>query len=305
MDIIHVAGTKGKGSTCSFVDSILRGHRLKTGYPPKVGLYTSPHIKHVRERIQINSEPITEECFTKYFFKIWDKIAPGDKLDPSDKPGYFRFLTLMSFDVFLEEKVTVAIYEVGVGGENDSTNIIEAPVATGITKLGIDHEKTLRVPAELRPTYFTMDRNGDQRTTLEEIAWHKSGIFKTGCPAFSIQQEPVAKNILCCRAIEKGVTLQFVDTQPELLMTNFPTDVHKEIAALAIALANTFLSKRSNVRLDSAGIPNEVIQSLESSRLPGRCHIFRAGIDTWYLDGAHTQDSVIVAGRWYTQMIKR
>lgn len=87
LSVIHVAGMKGKGSTCLFVDSILREYRIKTYYPPKVGLYTSPHLKDVRERIQINSKPISEETFTRYFFKSWDKIAPGDILDLYDRPG--------------------------------------------------------------------------------------------------------------------------------------------------------------------------------------------------------------------------
>ena len=93
----------------------------------------------------------------------------------------------MSFDVFLEEKVTVAIYKIGVGGENNTTNIINVLVATGITKLGINYKKTLRVPTELRPIYFILGKdNNEQGATIEEIAWHKSGIFKPGYLAFSI-----------------------------------------------------------------------------------------------------------------------
>ena len=106
LNIIHIAETKGKGSTCSFVDSILQAHRLKNSYSLKVGLYTSPHLKHVRERIQINSEPILEECFTRYIFKIRDQLAPRDVSDPKDRPGYFRFLNLILFDIFLKEGVT-------------------------------------------------------------------------------------------------------------------------------------------------------------------------------------------------------
>lgn len=156
MKIIHIAGTKGKGGTYTFVDSILQEYRIKTGYPSKVGLYTSPHIKHVRERIQINSKPISEETFATYFFRTWDKIASEDVLDSKDRPRYFRYLTLMSFDFFLEEQVTVAIYEAGVGGENDAINVIGKPLVTSITGLGIDYKKTLRVAPHLRPTYFAI-----------------------------------------------------------------------------------------------------------------------------------------------------
>lgn len=101
LNIVHVAGTKGKGSTCAFVNSILQCYNRSIGLPRKVGLYTSPHLVTVRERIQINSEPISEEKFTKYFFEVWDALessALREGLDPALKPSYFRFLTLMSLD---------------------------------------------------------------------------------------------------------------------------------------------------------------------------------------------------------------
>ena len=157
LSVIYIAETKGKGGTYTFINSILREYRLKTSYPAKVELYTSPYIKHVRERIQINLEPILEECFIRYFFESWDKIALGDTLDPNDRPGYFRFLTLMSFDIFLKENITMAIYEIGVGRENNAMNIIETLVVIGITGLRIDHKRTLRVPRQIRPTYFALE----------------------------------------------------------------------------------------------------------------------------------------------------
>ncbi|KAL8838295.1 MAG: hypothetical protein Q9170_002192 [Blastenia crenularia] len=308
LSVIHVAGTKGKGGTCAFVDSILNEHRIKACYPAKIGLYTSPHIKHVRERIQINSEPISEECFARYFFKSWDKIAPGDTLDPNNRPGYFRFLTLMSFDIFLEEGVTVAIYEAGVGGENDATNVIETPVVTGITALGIDHEKTLRVPRQIRPTYFTLEAKDGQEggATIEEIAWHKSGIFKSGCPAFSIPQQFHADNILRRRADEKGVSLTFVESRSELLDIKFPVSIQRKNVALAVALANSFLNRDAGTRsTDYSKISEETLCGLKSASLPGRCQMLREGSCEWYVDGAHTEDSLIVAGRWYAETIKR
>jgi len=308
LSVIHVAGTKGKGGTCAFIDSILREYRLKTCYPAKVGLYTSPHMKHVRERIQINSEPISEECFARYFFESWDKIAPGDKLDPNDRPGYFRFLTLMSYDIFLKEKVTVAIYEAGVGGENDATNVIETPVVTGITGLGIDHEKTLRVPRQIRPTYFALEAKDGQEdgATIEEIAWHKSGIFKPGCPAFSILQQSHARNILRRRAEEKGVSLTFVKSHSELLDIKFPVGIQRENAALAVAVANSFLNRDAEIKcVDNSRISEEVLRGLGNASLPGRCQLLTEGPCKWYVDGAHTKDSLIVAGRWYAENVKR
>ncbi|CAI0655452.1 unnamed protein product [Colletotrichum noveboracense] len=166
MNIVHVAGTKGKGTTCAYTNSILRSFHNESSAPRKIGLYTSPHLVSVRERIRINSEPISEELFTQYFFEVWDALSAKQELGYEEKPTYFRFLTLMSFHVFMQENVDAAIYEVGVGGELDSTNIIDQPVAVAITTLGIDHVQTLG-------------------NTIEQIAWHKAGIMKRGCPAFT------------------------------------------------------------------------------------------------------------------------
>ncbi|MCJ1248446.1 Folylpolyglutamate synthetase, partial [Trapelia coarctata] len=273
-------------------------------HPAKVGLYTSPHLKDVRERIQINSEPISEDSFARYFFKTWEKIAPGDTLDPDNRPGYFRFLTLMSFDIFLEEEVTVAIYETGVGGENDATNVIETPVATGITGLGLDHQRTLTVAPHLRPSYFQLEPRVDQEdgATIEEIAYHKAGIFKNGCPAFSVPQQYNAANVLRHRAEEKGVSLTFVDSNPQLCSIEFPSSVHRENAALAVVLANCFLHKHDETRLvDYSRISEEAIRGLHQVRLLGRCQLLKEGPIEWYLDGAHTEDSLVVAGQWYAK----
>ena len=138
--------------------------------PTKVGLYTSPHLLSVRERIRINSKPISEELFTRYFFEVWDKLetaAQAREADKRIKPVYFRFMTLLAFHTFVREQVDVAVLEVGVGGEFDSTNIVTTPAVTGITSLGIDHVGVLG-------------------GTIEEIAWHKGGIPKDGSPAYTV-----------------------------------------------------------------------------------------------------------------------
>ena len=161
LNIIHVAGTKGKGSTSAFCDSILRQTRItaKDGSSRfiKTGLYTSPHLQEVRERIRIDGSPVSKEMFAKYFFSVWDRLQESDL--KNDKPAYFRYLTLMSFHLFLQEGVDVVILEVGVGGEYDCTNIVPRPVVCGISSLGLDHMSLL----------------GD---TIEKIAWHKAGILK-------------------------------------------------------------------------------------------------------------------------------
>jgi folylpolyglutamate synthase len=104
LNVIHVAGTKGKGSTCAFVSSILQ-HLFPS---QRIGLFTSPHLKSVNERIRINSEPISQELFAKYFWDVWnglERSADEEGLDKTKKPSYFRFITLMAFHAFLDLKV--------------------------------------------------------------------------------------------------------------------------------------------------------------------------------------------------------
>lgn len=152
LKIIHVAGTKGKGSTCTFCEAILREFGLKTG------LFTSPHLIDVRERFRINGLNISEEKFLLYFWSCWNQLKEHVNEDLPMAP-LFQFLTVLAFKIFVSEKVDVAIIEVGLGGTKDSTNVIKKPVVCGITSLGMDHTELL----------------GD---TLGEIAAHKAGIFK-------------------------------------------------------------------------------------------------------------------------------
>lgn len=190
----------GKGTTCAYVDSTLDRNRSCRGFPAKIGMYTSPHLVHTRERIRINSETLPEEAFARYFLEVWDALeasALKEGRDALHKPVYFRFLTLMSFHVFIKEKVDTAIYEVGIGGACDSTNVIEVPAVTGITRVGIDHVKVL----------------GD---TIDKIAWHKAGIFIANCPAFTVMQVPLASKVLEQRAADKGISLHTVRIHPAM-----------------------------------------------------------------------------------------
>lgn len=136
MNIIHVSGTKGKGSTCAFTRSFLRAHGVRTGYPKRIGLYTGPHLQCVRERIQIDDHPVPEDMFTRYFFEVWDRIMPQEvehDLSATRQPRYLQFLALLAFHTFIRQEIEAAIFEVHHGGEYDATNVIQNPVVTGIT----------------------------------------------------------------------------------------------------------------------------------------------------------------------------
>jgi folylpolyglutamate synthase len=288
LNIIHVAGTKGKGSTCAFASSILSEYR-RAGVLQKIGLYTSPHLRAVRERIQINGKPISEETFAKYFFEVWDRIeesAKAEGLDPSDKPVYFRFLTLMAFHTYVREGVDTAIFEVGVGGEYDSTNIIEKPTATGITSLGIDHVGVLG-------------------NTIESIAWNKAGIFKNGSPGFTVEQPPAAMVVLEERAHEKGIPLQVVRVHPDVqngaVKLGLNADFQFGNASLAAALVGAHLKALGHpANITPEGpLPERFKKGLQNVEWAGRCQVVQQGNIEWNIDGAHTMESLDAAGKWF------
>ena len=146
---IHVAGTNGKGSSSHMLASILQ----EAGY--KVGLYTSPHLKDFRERIKIDGEVVSKK-FVKEFIAKYRSFFEYNKL------SFFEMTVGMAFSYFEEEKVDIAVIEVGLGGRLDSTNIITPEVAL-ITNIGMDHTQFL----------------GD---TLEKIALEKAGVIKSNVP---------------------------------------------------------------------------------------------------------------------------
>ncbi|KAH8803225.1 Mur ligase [Xylogone sp. PMI_703] len=290
LNIIHVAGTKGKGTTCAYVDSILSHYKKAHHVPKSIGLFTSPHLIAVRERIRINSSPISAALFAKYFFEVWDALDAAKAVDSFETPVYFRFLTLMSWHVFLSEGVDTAIYEVGLGGEYDSTNIVDRPAVTGISRLGIDHVAILG-------------------STIDKIAWNKAGIWKTGVPAFTVDQVPEAMEVVKQRAQERNVeSLSVVGVDPRLNGVKIRPDAEfqKSNASLAIALADTVLKKlESSYSSSKDSLPKEFVDGLEQTVWRGRCETKIDGNITWYLDGAHTLDSIKIAAEWFSKESSR
>jgi dihydrofolate synthase/folylpolyglutamate synthase len=175
---VHIAGTKGKGSTCAMIASMLQA----AGY--KVGLYTSPHLVDVRERIAINGEMISQADFARLVRTMAPLISRS-----RPTPTYFDVLTAMAFKYFAEQKVEIAVVETGLGGRLDSTNVIH-PEVTAITSISRDHM------AQLGPT-------------LGHIATEKAGIFKAGIPAVSVIQDPQAEAALVAIAQKVGAPLDF------------------------------------------------------------------------------------------------
>lgn len=163
---IHIAGTKGKGSTAAMLANMLQGNNLK------VGLYTSPHIVDVRERIVVNDHMISEAAFAR----IIGRIAEVVHKIKSDPPTYFEVLTAAAFEYFKSQKVDIAVLETGLGGRMDATNVVK-PEVCGLTSISYDHMAILG-------------------NTLEDIATEKAGIFKEHVPVVSAPQTKSVKAVL-------------------------------------------------------------------------------------------------------------
>lgn len=179
LSVIHVSGSKGKGSVCTYTDAILRKHNIITG------LFTSPHLMSVTERIKLRGNSISKQLFNDYFWEVFDALQIK-KDDESDLPSYFKFLQIMAFYIFSKENVDVAIVEVGIGGEFDSTNIIRNTEIVGISALQLEHTQLL----------------GD---TLNEIAWQKAGIIKKDSHVYTMNQPDVCMKVINERFGEKKV----------------------------------------------------------------------------------------------------
>ena len=153
---IHVAGTNGKGSTCAMLESIYRAAGLR------VGLFTSPHLVSFRERIQVNRRLISETDVVR----LVDELRPGLASFPREQhPTFFEVVTILALRYFVEQHCELVIWETGIGGRLDATNIV-TPLATVITNINIEHSEWL----------------GD---TVEKIASEKAGIIKPGVPVLT------------------------------------------------------------------------------------------------------------------------
>ena len=263
---IHVAGTNGKGSTCAMLESIYRAAGLRTG------LFTSPHLVSFRERIQVNRQLISEAEVVR----LVEALQPWLKQFPADHhPTFFEVVTVMALEYFAEQKCDLVIWETGLGGRLDATNVV-TPLASVITNIQFDHQQWL----------------GD---TLEKIATEKAGIIKLGVPVITTVEEPEALAVTEKTAREKNATLVKVGQASSLS----PSEETKKLetgkmpvlplpgahqlinAALALATVETLQGK---IPVSDAA----VCTGLETVRWPGRLQsITRDSGQKILLDGAH------------------
>jgi dihydrofolate synthase / folylpolyglutamate synthase len=178
--VIHVTGTNGKTSTARMIETLLRARGLRTG------LFTSPHLSNVRERIVVDGEPLSVEAFLASYDDVAPYVALVDEREPL-RLSFFEVLTAMAFAAFADAPVDVAVIEVGLGGTWDATNIADGAVAV-VTPVSIDHTRYLGF-------------------TIEEIAGEKAGIIKPGAVAILGQQPLAAAEVLLRHAAEVEATV--------------------------------------------------------------------------------------------------
>ncbi|MET8261259.1 bifunctional folylpolyglutamate synthase/dihydrofolate synthase [Micromonospora sp. NPDC005553] len=275
---IHLTGTNGKTSTARMIDSLLRAHGLHTGR------YTSPHLETVRERISLDGEPVSEERFAS----VYREIKPlAELVDArSDEPlTYFDMTTALAFATFADAPVDIAVVEVGLGGAEDATNVLQAGVCV-ITPIGLDHTEWL----------------GD---TIQDIALAKAGIIHPGATVISAAQEEEAAGPLLDRCAEVGATIareggefgvlgRAVAVGGQVLTLQGLGGVYDDVfiplhgahqaqnAAMALAAVEAFLGAGARRQLDIEAVR----EGFASTSSPGRLERVR-NAPTILLDGAH------------------
>jgi len=287
----HIAGTKGKGSTATMLARMLQANDYS------VGLYTSPHVVNLHERIEINGKKISDSELLSLINRVY---APVEKMakthltssGQADPPTFFEIFTTMAFLYFVDKKVDIAVIETGLGGRLDSTNVIE-PAVVGITNISMDHMNLLG-------------------KTIDCIAKEKAGVIKKGIPVISVPQDPMAMRELKKQALavkapfsvtgkdidfsfrfessrEHGPHNRICLTTPtskfEHLRVPLPGEHQAMNCGLAIAMLDAL--KVGGLKIDDA----KAIEGLKDIKMPGRMEIVHDD-PRILIDGAHNAASI-------------
>lgn len=258
--IIHLAGTNGKGSTAAMLDQILR----QAGY--KVGLYTSPHLVRLGERVQVNREILSESEIMAYTRELLPVAARLGEVSPDDHPSFFEFMTAMAFLQFERKGCDVAVAEVGLGGELDATNIV-GPAVTAITSIGFDHCEIL----------------GHSHA---EIARAKAGIIKSGAPVVIGRVPAEAEDVIRRRADEVAAPVSSVRERYGDELVDYPEtalagDCQRWNAATASLVVEAL----------DWGIASATIEAgLKSAHWPARWETIRIHDRSVIMDASHNPE---------------
>jgi dihydrofolate synthase/folylpolyglutamate synthase len=280
---VHIAGTKGKGSTATMLAKMLEANDYT------VGLYTSPHLVHLHERIVVNSTMISEAQMLGLMNRIYQAV---EKVAKTDSPTFFEIMTALAFMHFFDVKADIAVIETGMGGRLDSTNLIR-PEVIGITSLSIDHQQQLG-------------------NTIESIAKEKAGVFKEGIPIITVKQHPRAMNVLKNQAMavnaplivtgqdinfsfrfenskEYGPHNKICLTTPTSKFEHLRVPLHGMHQAVNCGLALALLDKLKSLgyKIDN----DKALEGLSSVHLPGRMEMISRD-PRIMIDAAHNAASI-------------
>jgi dihydrofolate synthase/folylpolyglutamate synthase len=275
----HIAGTNGKGSTAAFLDSILRHAGFRTG------LNTSPHLERINERIRVAGAEINDEDFAAVLTRIQsltEQLLAEGKLRAH--PTYFECVTALAFEYFAQQRVDFGIFEVGLGGRLDATNIV-TPVVSIITRIDFDHENFLG-------------------HSLKEIAAEKAGILKPSVPVVLAEQRPEARDVvlaraaaLCCPIIDVAAVYRIdhesihegcVRARVTETSSSWSIDVaprlpgHFQLRNALNAIAAARLLQERGFRI----FDQDIAEGIAETAWPGRLEKLQSHPDV-YLDGAH------------------
>jgi dihydrofolate synthase/folylpolyglutamate synthase len=260
---IHVGGTNGKGSTSHMLASILQ----EAGY--KVGLYTSPHLKSFTERIRINGKEISKRKVTEFINKNKDFLE-------TQQLSFFEMTVGMAFDYFANEKVDIAIIEVGLGGRLDSTNII-TPLVSVITNIGYDHMQFL----------------GE---TLPEIAGEKAGIIKEQIPVIIGEYQEEVAQVFLSKAATMNTTINFASDDN----TDYTSDLLGDYQKSNTKTAVTAIKKLQGFYITDKNIKDGLQNVVQNTKLKGRWQILQQN-PTVICDTAHNKEGLQIVLKQLTR----
>ena len=279
---VHVAGSKGKGSTSAMIAWALAANGYKTG------LFTSPSIHRITERIRVNGEPISESNFADLVNDLWQAVEKVTADGDIGIVSVFELETAMAFCHFANSSAYISVIEVGLGGRLDSTNII-TPLVSVITPISLDHVAVL----------------GD---TIELIAGEKAGIIKQGVPVVTAPQHPVAQKVISAKAFEKRSNL--IESNTAITITK---EEHLDLAGVKLELKthnatftphlkllgdhqidNVTTAMAAISELETTGIkidPAKTSLGIENIEWPARNQLVATEPTPIFVDGAHNVDS--------------
>ena len=280
--IIHVAGTNGKGSTCSLIHEVL----MESGY--KTGLFISPYLEEFTERIQINKQHIDKNSLARIAAMVRQKIDIMLS-EGYDHPTEFEVVTAIGFKYFQEQSIDFLVLEVGLGGRFDATNVVKNPLVTVITSISYDH----------------MDYLGD---TLEKIAYEKTGIIKEGSPVVIYPQAENITNVIKDVAAEKNAevfeanihNIEKVKSDITGQWFKYLKDDVFYLPEIKISLlgehqllnALTALSALEIIKKEGFNISSESVKNgFSNCRFPGRFEIMNKN-PLIIIDGGHNIDGI-------------